>query len=107
MSTWSQQVENELILIIKDWLKQHGRTQADLRSSLGAVSTRMSSILEVLEKDHRKGGMRNVAARLCAVETEWTDSNHSAQDHKQNLSDPFGQLDLLLEEIRDDCLEDA
>ena len=49
MNPWSPDVEEELALVLKDWLKQQGRTQADLRRSLRATSTRMPALMEVLE----------------------------------------------------------
>ncbi|CAE20633.1 conserved hypothetical [Prochlorococcus marinus str. MIT 9313] len=103
MSGWSGQVEDELTLLLKDWLKQQGRTQADLRRSLQAVSTRMPALLEVLEREHRLGGIPRVAARLCEIEAEWVGTNALSQSDNQKDADPFSQLDLLLQEIRDDC----
>ena len=49
MSGWTPEFEADLTLLLKDWLKQQGRTQADLRRNLRAVSTRMPALLEVLE----------------------------------------------------------
>jgi hypothetical protein len=109
MTRWSQELEDELAALLKDWLKQQGRTQSDLRRSLRATSTRMPALMEVLEREHVLGGMPRLAARLCAIEAEWAadpgaiaheDSDASAP---QSNADPFGQLDLLLREIRDDC----
>ena len=109
MTNWSQELENELAALLKDWLKQQGRTQADLRRSLRATSTRMPALMEVLEREHVLGGMPRLAARLCAIEAEWAaDSGAPAQEEpgtppQKSNADPFGQLDLLLREIRDDC----
>jgi len=50
MNPWSPDVEEELALVLKDWLKQQGRTQADLRRSLRATSTRMPALMEVLKE---------------------------------------------------------
>ena len=106
MSGWTPEFEADLTLLLKDWLKHQGRTQADLRRNLRAVSTRMPALLEVLEREHKLRGLAGLADRLCTVEAEW---------HGQPLSDsagvataeddPFGQLDLLLQEIRDDCTD--
>jgi len=92
--------------LLKDWLKHQGRTQADLRRNLRAVSTRMPALLEVLEREHKLRGLAGLADRLCSVEAEWhgqplaeTSAGAAAED------DPFGQLDLLLQEIRDDCTD--
>ncbi len=104
MSIWSQEIEEELAILLKDWLKQHGRTQADLRKSLGAVSSRMSSLLEVLKRDHLQGGLPRVAERLCAVENNWVQPE-SKSNQEEKESDPFGQLDFLLQEIRKDCTD--
>ena len=48
MTVWNTAMEDELVAVLKDWLKQQGRTQADLRRSLRASSTRMPALLEVL-----------------------------------------------------------
>lgn len=109
MTVWSPALEDDLASLLKDWLKHQGRTQSDLRRSLRATSTRMPALMEVLERDHKFGGMPRVATRLCAIEAEWSsgDSNGtvaSTTGKVTNLDpDPFGQLDLLLREIRDDC----
>ena len=107
MSNWSEQIEEELTLLIKDWLKSQGRTQADLRKSLKTLSSRMPAILEVIKLEYAKGGLPNVAARLCLIEENWA-SDNGANTTKEptiiNTSiDPFDQLDLLIEEIREDC----
>ena len=107
MSQWSQETEDELILLIKDWLKAQGRTQADLRESLQADSARMHALIDALKKEFLKGGLPKVAARLCKVEEAWTNgSKEVGETEKNNINkstDPFGQLDLLLEKIREDC----
>lgn len=102
-------MEEELVAVLKDWLKQQGRTQADLRRSLRASSTRMPALLEVLEREHRQGGLPKLAARLCAIEADWGQSAANGDSQSQGSStrddvDPFGQLDLLLREIRDDSV---
>ena len=102
MAAWTPDLEAELSQLLKDWLKQQGRTQADLRRSLKAVSTRMPALLEVLEREHRLNGLSGLLSRLCRIEAEW----HGGADHtgeEAEQSDPFGQLDLLLQEIRQDC----
>ena len=106
MNPWSPDVEEELAAVLKDWLKQQGRTQADLRRSLRATSTRMPALMEVLEREHRLGGLPRLAAKLCSIEADWINNapahaNASAGDLTTD-TDPYGQLDLLLREIRDD-----
>ena len=109
MTRWSRDLEDDLSALLKDWLKQQGRTQSDLRRSLRATSTRMPALMEVLQREHVLGGMPRLAARLCAIEAEWAaDPGHpdhadSDAGSSQSNADPFGQLDLLLREIRDDC----
>ena len=99
MEHWSTKIEEELTLLIKDWLKQQGRTQADLRKSLKAENTRMPALLEILKREHSKGGLPQVAAVLCKIESEWA---NDTQIPKEELNkDPFDQLDLILEELRD------
>ena len=106
MSSWTTEFEADLTLLLKDWLKHQGRTQADLRRNLRAVSTRMPALLEVLEREHKLRGLAGLADRLCTVEAEWHGqlSNDSAGVATAE-DDPFGQLDLLLQEIRDDCTD--
>ena len=109
MPKWSEQLEDELTLLLKDWLKAQGRTQADLRKSLNADSTRMPALVDVLKHEYIQGGLPKIASCLCAIERQWADKiEHEAVqlDHNDLLEqsiDPFGQLDLLLEEIREDC----
>lgn len=109
MSRWNTAMEEELVVVLKDWLKHQGRTQADLRRSLKATSTRMPALIEVLEREHRLGGLPKLAARLCAIEADW-ERNPASGEGQTDLqsnndeADPFGQLDLLLQEIRDDSV---
>jgi len=102
MSSWSPKLEEDLVNLLKDWLKQRGRTQADLRISLQAASTRMPAILDVLKKEYREGGMHKLVAKLCSIEEQWSTNLPKTTDNKSS-EDRFGQLDLLLQEIRDDC----
>lgn len=108
MPQWNAAMEDDLVVVLKDWLKQKGRTQADLRRSLRASSTRMPALLEVLEREHRQGGLPKLAARLCAIDAEWSASPNPLETSDGLTAnaehDPFGQLDLLLQEIRDDSV---
>ena len=80
------------------------RTQADLRRSLRAVSTRMPALLEVLAREHRLHGLSGLATRLCQVEAEWHgEQTEGGREESPGGADPFGQLDMLLQEIREDC----
>ena len=102
MAKWSQQIEEELILLLKDWLKQKGRAQADLAQSLRVNSTRMPSIIEELKKDFLHGGIPKIANRLCEIEFLWSKDTNLIKP-KETASNPLEQLDLLLEEINEDC----
>ena len=101
-SQWSSQFEKELTLLIRDWLKQHNKSQKDLRKSFQADSERMPALLEILKKDFSKGGLQKLVKRLCDVELEWSNNNQTLAKETE-YSDPFDQLDLLLEEIEEDC----
>jgi hypothetical protein len=97
----SDQLE-DLQAFLKDWLRHHGRTQADLRRALRAESIRMPALLEELQRLHAQQGLTGLAERLCGIEELW----QSEDDHSDPVAgqgdDPLGQLDLLLEEIRQD-----
>ncbi len=103
MSDWSKELEEELAILLKEWLKQQGRTQADLRKSLQALSTRMPALIEVLKIEYSQGGVTKLAMCLCKIEEDWSKIPPTIHVEEENSSDPLGQLDLLLEEIRDDC----
>ena len=109
MLKWSEQIEDELTLLIKEWLKAQGRTQADLRKSLNADTTRMPALVNALKHEYLKGGLPNVASCLCKIEDQWDNKNEQVivsdidPEPLKGPIDPFGQLDLLLEEIREDC----
>ena len=61
MNKWSPEIEKKLTALIKDWLKQHGRTQADLKNSLQADSSRMPAILDILKRAYLRGGLPKIA----------------------------------------------
>ena len=44
---WSKEIEEDLILLIKDWLKQTGRTQSELCQTLNLSSARMPTLIAV------------------------------------------------------------
>tara|TARA_B100001250_G_C19120841_1_gene495191 strand:- start:11 stop:358 length:348 start_codon:yes stop_codon:yes gene_type:complete len=102
MIQWNKQLEDELIILLKDWLKQKGRTQAELGQTLKASSTRMPAIIEELKKDFSQGGIPGVANHLCEIELLWS-KKEDIMTSVEIKSDPLGQLDLLLEEIKEDC----
>ena len=102
MSQWSSQLEKELTLLIKDWLKQKKKTQKDLKGILNANSERMPVLIEMLRLEYSAGGLAQLLKVLCAAEEYWEQGNQIKQS-EEFFSDPFGQLDLLLEELKEDC----
>ena len=102
MEKWNAQIELEITLLLKDWLKHKGKTQKDLRNILNASSDRMPSIIEILKKEYTSGGLTKLASILCSIEEKWS-SNENNSEKVELATDPFSQLDLLLEEIQEDC----
>ena len=97
---WSKDIEEDLILFIKDWLRQTGRTQSELCQSLNLPSARMPTLIESLKTDFKSGGIPKIATRLCEVEELLT--NDKGGGTKKNLElNSSGQLDLL-DEICED-----
>ena len=97
---WSKDIEEDLVLLIKDWLRQTGRTQSELCQSLHLPSARMSTLIESLKKDFNSGGIPKIANRLCEVEELWTNSEEEKTKKSFELNSS-GQLDLL-DEICED-----
>ena len=98
--SWSKNIEEDLILFIKDWLKQTGRTQSELCQTLNLPSARMPTLIESLKKDYNSGGIPKIANRLCEVEELW--KNDGVAKAKKNFElNSSGQLDLL-DEICED-----
>ena len=97
---WAKDIEEDLILLIKDWLRQTGRTQSELCQSLNLPSSRMPTLIDALKKDFSSGGIPKVANRLCEVEELW--KNEEGGKTKKSLElNSSGQLDLL-DEICED-----
>ncbi len=96
---WSKEIEDDLLLLIKDWLRQTGRTQSELCQSLNLPSARMPTLIESLKKDFCSGGIPKIATRLCEVEDLWK-NNEGGQTKNFELNST-GQLDLL-DEICED-----
>ncbi len=102
MAKWSEKIEAEITLLIKEWLKHHNKTQKDLRTGLHADSERMPALMEILKTDFSSGGIQKLLDRLCSIEEIWI-TNPKSEHQPINNPDPFGQLDLLLEELKEDC----
>ena len=97
---WSKDIEEDLILLIKDWLRQTGRTQSELCQSLNLPSARMPTLIESLKKDFNSGGIPKIANRLCEVEELWTNDKVGKTKNNFDLNSSE-QLDLL-DEICED-----
>ena len=97
----------DLHSFLKDWLRHAGRTQADLRRALRAASVRMPVLLDALEHTYRQGGLTQLVHQLCAIEADWHSEDRVAvlgelEQEPAGFSDSLEQLDLLLQEIRQD-----
>ena len=91
---WSKEIEEDIVFLIKDWLRQTGRTQSELCHSLNLPSARMPTLIESLKKDFCSGGIPKIANRLCEVEEFW--KNDNGGEGKMGLElNSSGQLDLL------------
>ena len=97
---WAKDIEEDLVLLIKDWLRQTGRTQSELCQSLNLPSSRMPTLIDSLKKDFNSGGIPKIANRLCEVEELWKDEE-GGQTKKSLELNSSGQLDLL-DEICED-----
>ena len=97
---WSKDIEEVLVLLIKDWLRQTGRTQSELCHTLNLPSARMPNLIESLKKDFNSGGIPKIANRLCEVEELW-ENNEGVETKKSLELNSSGQLDLL-DEICED-----
>ena len=97
---WSKEIEEDLLLLIKDWLKHIGRTQSELCQTLNLSSSRMPTLIESLKKDFKSGGIPKIANRLCEVEELWTNGGEGKTKKNFDLNSS-GQLDLL-DEICED-----
>ena len=102
MAKWNKSLEEEITLLIKDWLKQKKKTQKDLKRVLNANSERMPVLIETLKSEYSLGGLPQLLSVLCAIEESWANNNELKKSERV-LADPFDQLDLLLEELKDDC----
>ena len=97
---WSKEIEEDLILLIKDWLRQTGRTQSELCQSLNLPSARIQTLIDFLKKDFLSGGIPKIATRLCEIEELWTKDDGQTSKKKNELNSS-AQLDLL-DEICED-----
>tara|TARA_B100000965_G_scaffold305179_1_gene264004 strand:+ start:1283 stop:1621 length:339 start_codon:yes stop_codon:yes gene_type:complete len=100
--SWSKEIEADLILLIKDWLKQTGRTQSELCQSLKLPSGRIQALIDFLKEDFISGGIPQIANRLCEIENEWTGKEGETSKKRKNIDlNNSAQLDLLDEICKD------
>tara|TARA_B100000214_G_C23559258_1_gene442058 strand:+ start:162 stop:482 length:321 start_codon:yes stop_codon:yes gene_type:complete len=98
---WSKQLEDDLILLIKDWLRQTGRTQSELCQSLNLTSSRIPTLIDFLKKDFSSGGIPQIVNRLCEIESLWLKDDGSNSRQRNIELNSSAQLDLL-DEICED-----
>ena len=99
---WSKEIEQDLILLVKDWLRQTGRTQSELCKSLNLPSSRIPTLIDFLKKDFISGGIPKIANRLCEIEELWANDKDKDPNKKRDIElSNSAQLDLL-DEICDD-----
>ncbi|MFO7630537.1 MAG: hypothetical protein R6W06_13700 [Prochlorococcaceae cyanobacterium] len=99
-STLTAEQLEDLQGFLKDWLRHTGRTQADLRRALQASSIRMPVLIEELNRIHSRSGLVGLVERLCGIEAIWQGEDHAKGQSRRSLDASLGQLDLLLQEIR-------
>ena len=97
---WSKKIEEDLIILIKDWLKQTGKTQSELCQSLNLPSARLQTLIDFFKKDFKSGGIPKIANRLCEIEALWA-INKGQRSKKKIELNTSAQLDLL-DEICED-----
>ena len=86
----------QLQVFVKHWLRQTGRTPADLGQALGLPSATLPKLLDQLVRTHGKLGTSGLVERLCRINEQWQCARSFDPD-PDILED---QLDLLLEAIR-------
>ena len=98
---WSKEIEKDLIVLIKDWLRQTGRTQSELCQSLNLPSARLQTLIDFLKKDFISGGIPKVANRLCEVEELWTNDGEGKikKSFELNSSEQLDLLDEICEDL--------
>ena len=98
---WSKDIEEDLILLIKDWLRQTGRTQSELCQSLNLPSSRIQTLIDFLKKDFMTGGIPKIASRLCEVEALWKkdEGQKSTKKIELNTSEQLDLLDEICEDL--------
>ena len=109
MNKLSSQEEHELVIFIKDWLKNHGYTQKDLANELDISSSRTSEILKKIRELNKKGGLLNIATKLISIEHNWINCNSTSTQvtktnkPNQQLSHDYQlDIDALMDQMEKD-----
>lgn len=100
MSSLTADQLEDLQNFLKDWLRHTGRSQSDLRRALQASSIRMPVLLEALDRTYSGGDLVDLVSQLCGIEDRW--QREDGPGGTPETADSLGQLDLLLQEIRQD-----
>jgi len=86
----------QLQAFVKHWLRQVGRTPADLGQALGLPSAQLPTLVDELVQTKARLGLSGLVERLCFINGRW--QNKDDVDPDPDLVE--SQLDLLLEAIQ-------
>jgi hypothetical protein len=67
----------------------------------------MPVLVEELHRIHQLQGLAALAERLCGIDDQWQEEEGGAVGPASGREDSLAQLDLLLEEIRQDQQKSA
>ncbi len=86
----------QLQAFVKHWLRQAGRTPADLGQALGLPAAPLPTLLNELMQTNAKLGPSGLVERLCWINERW----QRAGDFDPDPDVLEDQLDLLLDAIQ-------
>ncbi len=86
----------QLQAFVKHWLRQAGRTPADLGQALGLPAAPLPMLLNELVRTNAKLGPSGLVERLCWINERW----QRAGDFDPDPDVLEDQLDLLLDAIQ-------
>ena len=86
----------QLQAFVKHWLRQTGRTPADLGQALGLPSASLPVLLNELARTKAKSGLSGLVERLCLINERW----QCTGDFDPDPDVLENQLDLLVETIQ-------
>ena len=102
MIDWTSEIEKDLQVFLKEWIKLHSKSQSCLKIELGADSSRMDGLIRCLKTKFKENGISTIAYTLCLIEEKWINEENDSISYKPKNNDPFSQLDFLLEELGED-----